>query len=105
MRYMLMVCQDESTVGDAQEMRTDPEGFAWFEEMDHLGLLRGGGRLGPTGDATTVRVRDEEVPLSDGPFAESKEQRGGYNLIEWRRWRRLWRAWRGTRSLAGRWQS
>jgi hypothetical protein len=82
MRYMLMICQDESTVKDAEEMRSDPEGFAWFEEMDRRGLLRGGARLRPSGDATTVRVRGEEVLLSDGPFAESKEQMGGYNLIE-----------------------
>ena len=82
MRYMLMICQDESTMKDAEEMRSDPEGFSWFEEMDRLGLLRGGARLRPSGDATTVRVRGEEVLLSDGPFAESKEQMGGYNLIE-----------------------
>ena len=37
MRYMLMVCQDESTVGDAEEMRTNSEGFAWSEEMDRRG--------------------------------------------------------------------
>jgi hypothetical protein len=42
MRYMLMICQDESTVKDAEEMRSDPEGFAWFEEMNRRGLLRGG---------------------------------------------------------------
>jgi len=82
MRYMLMICQDESTVKDAEEMRSDPEGFAWFEEMDGRGLLRGGACLRPSGDATTVRVRGEEVPSSDGPFTESKEQMAGYNVIE-----------------------
>ena len=65
MRYTLVVCQDESTMGDVEEMRTDPEGFAWFEEMDRQGLLRGGARLRPSGDATTVRVRDKELLLSD----------------------------------------
>jgi hypothetical protein len=82
MRYILMICQDESTVRVADEMRSDPEGFAWFEEMDGRGLLRGGARLRPSGDATTVRVRGEEVLLSDGPFTESKEQMAGYNVIE-----------------------
>ena len=82
MRYMLMICDDESSVKDVEEMRSDPEGFAWFEEMNRRGLLRGGARLRPSDDATTVRVRDGEVLLSDGPFAESKEQMGGYNLIE-----------------------
>jgi hypothetical protein len=82
MRYMLMICQEESAVTDAEAMRSDPEGFAWFEEMDGRGLLWGGARLRPSGDATTVRVRDEEVLLSDGPFTESKEQMAGYNVIE-----------------------
>jgi hypothetical protein len=82
MRYMLMICDDESAQPSRAEMAADPEGWAWFEEMDLRGVLRGGERLRPSGDATTVRVRDDEVLLSDGPFAESKEQMGGYNLIE-----------------------
>jgi hypothetical protein len=45
-------------------------------------VLRGDARLRPSSDATTVRMRDDEVLLSDGPFAESKEQMGGYDLIE-----------------------
>ena len=81
MRYMLMICGDESDHAKSpEEMRS--EGFAWFEEMDRRGVLRGGNRLRPGGDATTVRVRDDEVLLSDGPFAESREQMGGYDLIE-----------------------
>jgi hypothetical protein len=82
MRYMLMICEDESARPSRAEMGADPEGRAWFEEMDRRGVLRGGERLRPSGDATTVRVRNNEVLLSDGPFAESKEQMGGYNLIE-----------------------
>ena len=83
MRYMLMICGDESDHEKSpEEMRADTEGFSWFEEMDHRGVLRGGNRLRPPGDATTVRVRDEEVLLSDGPFAEAREQMGGYDLIE-----------------------
>jgi hypothetical protein len=50
--------------------------------MGRQGVLRGGARLRPSRDATTVRVRDGEVLLSDGPFAESKEQIGGTALIE-----------------------
>lgn len=82
MRYMLMICDDESNQKSLDEMRADPAAFAWFEEMDRRGVLRGGERLRPSSDATTVRVREDEVLLSDGPFAESKEQMGGYNLIE-----------------------
>ncbi len=82
MRYMLMICDDESIQPSPAEIVADPEGQAWFEEMDRRGVLRGGERLRPSSDATTVRVRNGEVLLSDGPFAESKEQMGGYNLIE-----------------------
>ena len=79
MRYMLMICDDESAQKGTAD---DSEGYAWFEEMDRRGVLRGGNRLRPGSDATTVRVRDDEVLLSDGPFAESREQMGGYDLIE-----------------------
>ena len=79
---MLMICDDESKGASPAEMGADPAFWSWFEEMDRRGVLRGGERLRPSSDATTVRVREDEVLLSDGPFAESKEQMGGYNLIE-----------------------
>ena len=80
---MLMICGDESDHEKSpEEMRNDSEGFSWFEEMERRGVLRGGNRLRPASDATTVRVRGDEVLLSDGPFAESREQMGGYDLIE-----------------------
>jgi hypothetical protein len=83
MRYMLMICDDESgRVGPPAEVEADPRFRAWSEEMGRRGVLRGGARLRPSSDATTVRVRDDEVLLSDGPFAESKEQMGGYGVIE-----------------------
>ena len=82
MRYMLMICDDESVQPSPAEMAADPKFWPWVEEMESRGVLRGGERLRPSSDATTVRVRDDEVLLSDGPFAESKEQMGGYNLIE-----------------------
>ena len=50
--------------------------------MDTRGVRKEGERLRPASDATTVRVRAEEVLLSDGPFAETKEQIAGYDLIE-----------------------
>ncbi len=79
MRYMLMICDDESVREGSSD---DAEGYSWYLEMDRRGVLRGGERLRPSSDATTVRVRGDEVLLTDGPFAESKEQVGGYNLIE-----------------------
>ncbi len=79
MRYMLMICDDESGHRGADE---DSEGYAWFQEMQRRGVLRGGERLRPSSDATTVRMRGDEVLLSDGPFAETKEQMYGYDLLE-----------------------
>ena len=58
-------------------------GYAAFgEEMGGPGRAQGGERLRPTTDATTVQVRDGEVLTSDGPFAETKEQIGGYYLVD-----------------------
>ena len=58
-------------------------GYAAFgEEMGARGVLQGGERLRPTTDATTVQVRNGEVLTADGPFAETKEQIGGYYIVE-----------------------
>ena len=56
--------------------------MAFGEEMGTRGVLQGGERLRPTTDATTVRVRDGEVLTSDGPFAETKEQIGGFYIVD-----------------------
>ena len=77
MNYMLLICGDESAAAHA-----DDGCGGWNEEMQARGVLRGGAGLRPPTDATTVRVRDDNVLLSDGPFAETREQIGGYNLIE-----------------------
>ncbi len=78
MRYMLLICGDESIEVSPEEASAD----SWVEEMDGRGVRLHGARLRPVSDATTVRVRGDEVLLSDGPFAETKEQVGGYDLIE-----------------------
>src|SRR5690349_2166493 len=85
MRYALLIAADESAVG----AQSPEEGSAMLgeymkfgEEMTKRGVLRGGERLRPTTDATTVQVRDGEVLTSDGPFAETKEQIGGFYLVD-----------------------
>jgi hypothetical protein len=83
MRYMLLICGDESVVPtneQSEDMRTSA--ISWVEEMDGRGVRLQGSRLRPVSEATTVRVRDEKLMVSDGPFAETKEQMGGYDLIE-----------------------
>jgi hypothetical protein len=85
MRYVLLICTDES----AQQALSPDEGAAMMagynafgDEMGARGVLRGGERLYPTSDATTVRVSNGEVLTADGPFAETKEQIGGYYVVE-----------------------
>jgi len=78
MKYLLMVCVDESVEVSEEEALPN----AWVEEMDGRGVRKFGSRLRPVSDATTVQVRGGEVLLSDGPFAETKEQMGGFDLIE-----------------------
>lgn len=85
MRYALLICVEEKWLAGLNE----EEGSAmlarygqWMQEMNERGLLQGGERLRPTTDATTVRVRDGEVLTSDGPFAETKEQVGGYFVVD-----------------------
>ena len=80
MRYMILVCVDESIeVSEEDSLPT-----AWVQEMEARGVRQLGSRLRPVSDATTVRVRGGEVLLSDGPFAETKEQIGGFDLLECR---------------------
>jgi len=85
MRYILMICTEESTEGALspdEQTAMMGEYAAFGEEMGRRGVLQGGERLRPTTDATTVRVRDGEVLTSDGPFAETKEQIGGYFAVD-----------------------
>jgi hypothetical protein len=79
MRYLLLICTDETVPPDPV---VTAEYGTWMEEMQGRGLLQGGERLRATTDATTVRVHDGEVLTSDGPFAETKEQIGGYFLVD-----------------------
>lgn len=85
MRYLLMICIDETTMEAASPEEAEAsmaEYGAWMEEMGQRGILQGGERLRPVADATTVTVRDGKVLTSDGPFAETKEQIGGYFLVD-----------------------
>ncbi len=83
MRYMLIHCVDDSI---AEQTELDPGTASslasWIEEMTRRGVLLHGDRLSAARDATTVRVRDGDVLIADGPFAETKEQVAGYDVIE-----------------------
>ena len=85
MRYMLLICTDESAMAamSPAEGQASMAGYMEFgETMTKRGVLVTGDRLHPTSDATTVQVRDGEVLTSDGPFAETKEQIGGFYIVD-----------------------
>ena len=85
MRYALLICDEEKRQSEMSEDEAAAQMGAYFafgEEMGARGVLQGGERLHPTTSATTVRVRDGEVLTSDGPFAETKEQMGGFYLVD-----------------------
>ena len=85
MQYLLLIYRDESDMASATEadrsQMTAAYG-AYTEAMVQAGILRGGDRLRPASAATTVRTVDGKVQVLDGPYAETKEQLGGYYLIE-----------------------
>jgi hypothetical protein len=85
MRYALLICTEEKRQNELSEDEAaamTAAYMAWGEEMAARGVLEGGERLRPTTAATTVRVRDGETLTSDGPFAETKEQMGGFYLVD-----------------------
>jgi hypothetical protein len=88
MKYMLIHCGDESIAFDPDndcQIPGTPAARAlesWLGDLEARGVLLHGARLRPVSDATTVRVREEKLLVSDGPFAETKEQIAGYDVID-----------------------
>src|SRR5262245_14299014 len=78
MQYLLLVCSDESL--EVSSAEASPR--EWVAEMEGKGIRQFGSRLRPVSDSTTIRVRNGEVLLTDGPFAETKEQIGGFDVLE-----------------------
>ncbi len=85
MQYLLLIYTDEKTTaklseGDMAAMHKEYGTFT--QEIVKSGHFRAGDALQPTRTATTVRVREGKTVKTDGPFAETKEQLGGYYLVE-----------------------
>jgi hypothetical protein len=79
MRYLLLHLLEEN----AEFSPEDDRGVeAWADEMQARRVTLHGGYLAPVSDARTVRVRGGEVLVSDGPYAETKEQIAGFNVVE-----------------------
>jgi hypothetical protein len=85
MKFMLMLYGDESQWADAapEELAASMARFEAFDrELTAAGVLAGGEGLEPTSMATTVRRAEGEVILTDGPFAETREQLGGFYVLD-----------------------
>jgi len=85
MKYLCLIYSDESKwrttpAGDLKAMMSEYGEFT--ESVKKSGQYLGGERLEPTTAATTVRIRNGKLSTTDGPFAETKEQLGGFYLIE-----------------------
>ena len=85
MKYMLLIYHDEKgwdTITEAERQQIYGEYRNLSERLASRGQLLAGSELQPIATATSVRVRDDKELITDGPFAETHEQLGGYYLIE-----------------------
>jgi hypothetical protein len=85
MKYLCLIYDEEKKLQGMTKGEMDAlmgEYFAFTREIRSSGHYLGGNDLQPVRNATTVRVRSGKVSTTDGPFAETKEQLGGYYLVE-----------------------
>jgi hypothetical protein len=85
MQYLLLIYQNEGEIGKmgpAERKQVTADYGAFTQSIVQSGHFKAGDGLQPTTTATTVRVRDGKMLTTDGPFAETREQLGGYYLVE-----------------------
>lgn len=85
MQYLLLIYDEEKTwesMSEAERQATFAEYGTFTREVRESGHFKAGEALQPVSTATSVRVRDGKVLSTDGPFAETREQLGGFYLIE-----------------------
>ena len=85
MRYLCLIYDAESEMSAMSESESNAfmgEYFAFTEGIKQSGQFVAGEALHPVATATTVRIRNGRISTTDGPFAETKEQLGGFYLIE-----------------------
>ena len=85
MKYLCLIYDEEKKLQSMTKSEMDglmQEYFEFTKAIEKSGNMLGGNDLQPVHNATTVRVRNGRVSTTDGPFAETKEQLGGYYLIE-----------------------
>jgi hypothetical protein len=87
MKYLLLVCWDADRMNDQEEPEptappAEDEGFPWLDDLQARGAWITGDQLAPPRRARAVRVREGKKIVTDGPFTETKEAVGGFDLIE-----------------------
>jgi hypothetical protein len=88
MKYLLLVCWDAERMNGQTEPDSstatgeDEEGFPWVDDLRARGIWLTGDQLAPPRRARSVRVRGNKKMVTDGPFAETKEAVGGFDLLE-----------------------
>jgi hypothetical protein len=85
MRYALLIYANEqewAAQSEEQAQAVNQEYLAFTKDIIDRGLMKGGEALQATATATTVRVRDGDTLTTDGPFAETKDQLGGFYLVD-----------------------
>lgn len=88
MKYLLLVCWDAERMNGQTEpdpstaSADEDEGFPWLDDLQARGIWLTGDQLAPPRRARSVRVRAGKKMVTDGPFADTKEAVGGFDLIE-----------------------
>lgn len=82
MKYMLLIYGDEQALSETERQECYIESTQLAQQLHSSGQYLAANPLHPTSMATSVRVRDGKRLVTDGPFAETREQLGGYFLIE-----------------------
>ena len=87
MKYLMLVCWDAERMNaqvepDPSDPPAEDEGFPWLNDLQERGIWVTGDQLAPPRRARTVRVRGGKTLVTDGPFAETKEVIGGFDLLD-----------------------
>jgi hypothetical protein len=86
MKFLMLICWDAEKMDATTEPDltddADKEFFRWLDDLQARGIWLAGDHLAPPARARSVRVRDGKTIVTDGPFAETKEVVGGFDLLE-----------------------
>jgi hypothetical protein len=88
MKYLMLVCWDIDTMNGQPDPTPDQlaqhgdESFPWLDDVQTRGIWKDGDMLAPPRKAATVRVRDGKTSVTEGPFIETKEAIGGFDILE-----------------------